>query len=100
MDFCTEHQPVSVHQQVAFPTGLTLRPIVASLRSSNAATLDRLAVDHCPAWMWVASLCLAHCFTQPLVGLAQSAVDAPFARKWGSRPSAKVDTPGAASARR
>jgi len=74
-----EHEAAGVHEDVALPAREPLGSVVTAFRSSYPGALDRLAVDHRPARVAVASFCLAQRLTKPIVGLAQPTVSAPLA---------------------
>ena len=102
VDVGAEHEAAGVHEQVALPACEALGSIVTALGSSCPGALDRLAVDHRPAWVAVASFRLAHRLTKPVVSLAQPPVSAPLPEvvvdRLPRRVLSRKHPPGAAGA--
>ena len=77
MDPRGQHQPVRVHQEVAFSSGEALRPVVAPLRTAHPSSFHDLAVDHRGAGVPIAALYLAHLLAQAVVRSPEPSVGSP-----------------------
>jgi hypothetical protein len=75
-----EHQPASVHEQVALPARESLGPIVAAFWTADAGGSHDLAVQDRPAGIAISTLRFAYRRSEPGVGLPQAPVPPPLAK--------------------